>query len=327
MYYPYEDFSYEARMTLHDRIHRRLKLRDLRLIMAMAELGSMVKAAARVHLTQSAVSRAIRELELTLGVRLFDRTPQGVEPTKYGRALLRGGVAIFDDLRTSVNEIEYLSDPTAGELRVGTGDATGFGVVPMLVDRFARQYPRATFEVVHSDTVTLLEHELRGRKVDLAVARVATDRLAENFEVSALYSDRLRIVAGRESVWARRRRVALADLVDEPWCLPPAGHPITSLVTEAFRRAGAHPPRRTATVSSAQFVTNLVARGHFLGVHSSMYLHLHPESRSLKVLPVELPRSLPVSVITLKDRTLSPLARLFIERACEVAKPRGKKKS
>ena len=76
-------------------------------------------------------------------------------------------------------------------------------------------------------------------------------------------------------------------------------------------------------------VTNLVARGHFLGAHSSTYLHLHPESRSLKVLPVELPRSSATghSVITLKDRTLSPLARLFIERACEVAKPRGKKKS
>ena len=158
-------------MTLHDRIHRRLKLRDLRLIMAMAELGSMVKAAARVHLTQSAVSRAIRELELTLCVPTVrpNSTRGGANERREGPA--RGGVAIFDDLRTSVNEIEYLSDPTAGELRVGTGDATGFGVVPMLVDRFARQYPRATFEVVHSDTVTLLEHELRGRKVDLAVAR------------------------------------------------------------------------------------------------------------------------------------------------------------
>jgi hypothetical protein len=104
-------------MNLHDRVNRRLKLRDLRLLLAVAESRSMAKAATRINLTQSAVSRAIGELEHTLGVRLFDRTAQGVEPTIYGRALLKGGVAIFGDLRTSVSEIEFLSDPTAGELR------------------------------------------------------------------------------------------------------------------------------------------------------------------------------------------------------------------
>src|SRR6266540_731529 len=105
-------------MNLHDRVNRRLKLRDLRLLLAVAESRSMAKAATRINLTQSAVSRAIGELEHTLGVRLFDRTVRGVEPTVYGRALLKGGVAIFDDLRTSVSEIEFLSNPTAGELRI-----------------------------------------------------------------------------------------------------------------------------------------------------------------------------------------------------------------
>jgi DNA-binding transcriptional LysR family regulator len=310
--------------NLHDRVNRRLKLRDLRLLMAVAESGSMAKAATHINLTQSAVSRAIGELEHTLGVRLFDRTPQGVEPTAYGRALLKGGVAVFDDLRTSISEIEFLSDPTAGELRIGTSEATGFGIVPVLIDRLARQYPRAVFEVVHADTVALMEHELRGRRIDLAVARVPTSDRDEDLERTILYSDRLRVVAGMSSPWARRRRIALAELIDEPWCLPPAGHPITSQVTEAFRRRGLEPPRSSATVTSAQFVSNLVAKGHFLGVHGSMYLRLHPASSSLKVLPVEFPISLPVSVITLKNRTLSPLAQLFIERAGEVAKPLGK---
>jgi DNA-binding transcriptional LysR family regulator len=313
-------------MTLHERICHRLKLRDLRLVMAVAEAGSMAKAAKHIHLTQSAVSRAIAELELALGVRLFDRNPQGVEPTAYGRALLKGSVAVFDDLKTSVNEIEFLSDPTAGELRIGTSEATGFGVVPVLVDRLARQYPRASFEIVHSDTVTLMERELRGRRIELAVARLPANHLAGDLKVTILYSDRLRVVVGIDSRWARRRRIALADLVDEPWCLPPDGHPITSQVTEAFLRCGLTPPRKCATVTSAQFVSNLVAKGYFLGVHGSMYLRLHPASSSLKVLPVELPTSLPVSVITLKDRTLSPLAQLFIDRAREMATPLARKR-
>jgi DNA-binding transcriptional LysR family regulator len=314
-------------MNLHDRVNRRLKLRDLRLLLAVAESRSMAKAATRINLTQSAVSRAIGELEQTLGVRLFDRTVQGVEPTIYGRALLKGGVAIFDDLRTSVSEIEFLSNPTAGELRIGTSEATGFGVVPVIIDRLARQYPRAVFEVVQADAETLMERELRGRRIELAVARMSTSNRDKDLEGTILYSDRMRVVAGMSSPWASRRRIALTDLVNERWCLPPPGHPITLQVIEAFRRSGLEPPRRAATVTSAQFVSNLVAKGFFLGVHGTMYLRLHPASGSLKVLPVELPIPLfPVNVITLKNRTLSPLAQRFIECARDFAKPLEKRK-
>lgn len=308
-------------MNLHDRVNRRLKLRDLRLLLAVAESGSMVKAATRINLTQSAVSRAIGELEHTLGVRLFDRNPQGVEPTVYGRALLKGGAAVFDDIRTSISEIEFLSDPTAGELRVGTSEATGFGLVPILIDRLARQYPRAVFEVVQADAETLITHELRGRRIELAVTRIPANGHDEDLEGTVLYSDRLRIVAGMNSPWASRRKIWLADLVNERWCLPPPGHPITSQVIEAFRRSGLEPPQTSAIVTSAQFVSTLVAKGFFLGVHGAMYLRLHTASGSLKVLPVELPIPLfPVNVITLKNRTLGPLARLFIEQAREVTK-------
>jgi len=309
-------------MNLHERVNRRLKLRDLRLVIAVAECGSMAKAATRINLTQSAVSRAIGELEHVLGVRLFDRTPQGVEPTIYGEALIKGGVAIFDDLRTSVSEIEFLSDPTAGELRIGTSEAAGWGFLPVVIDRLARQYPRAVFEVVEAEAETLIERELRGRSIELAVTRLPTSERNEDLERTVLFSDRLRVVAGASSHWASRRRIVLADLVDERWCLPPAGHPITSHVMEAFRCCGLAPPRRTVTVTSAQFVTNLVAKSYFLGVHGTVYLDFHPARDSLKALPVKLPIPLlPLNAITLKNRTLSPLAQRFIECACEVARP------
>src|SRR3954471_21831479 len=104
-------------MTLHDRVSHRLKLRDLRLLLCVMETGSMAKAAARLNLTQSGVSKAIADIEDTLGVRLFDRTSRGVEPTLYGYALRKWGNALFDDLRQGIQEIEYLADPTTGELR------------------------------------------------------------------------------------------------------------------------------------------------------------------------------------------------------------------
>jgi len=103
-------------MPWDDRIKRRLKLRDLDIVMVVMQAGSMGKAAERLHMTQSAVSKSVADLEHVLGVRLLDRSRRGVEPTMYGRALDRCGLSIFDDLRQGLRVIEFLADPTAGEL-------------------------------------------------------------------------------------------------------------------------------------------------------------------------------------------------------------------
>jgi molybdate transport repressor ModE-like protein len=82
-----------------ERIERRLRLHDVRVLMTVAETGSMNKAAERLGTSQPAVSRAISDLEHALGVSLVDRSPAGVEPTEYGRALIKRGLAVFDELR------------------------------------------------------------------------------------------------------------------------------------------------------------------------------------------------------------------------------------
>src|SRR5262245_14632255 len=99
------------------RVRRRLKLRQLEILLAVADTGSMAKAATRLAVTQPAISRAIADAEHTLGVPLFERSTQGVEPTQYGRALLKRGVAAFDEIDQGVRDIEYLADPGAGEIR------------------------------------------------------------------------------------------------------------------------------------------------------------------------------------------------------------------
>src|SRR5713226_6105938 len=99
----------------------------------------MGKAAQRLHTSQPAISRSIAELEHALGVRLLDRHRQGIEPTEYGRALLDCGVAVFDDLRQGVKNIEFLADPTAGEVRLGTSPVLAATFVSAVVDRLSRR--------------------------------------------------------------------------------------------------------------------------------------------------------------------------------------------
>ena len=109
--YGYISLAMGAEMQLSDRIGLRMKLHDLHVLMAVVQAGSMSKAAELLNTTQPAISRSIAELERTIGVRLLDRSTRGVEPTEYGRALLDGGVAVFDGLRQAAKNIEFLADP------------------------------------------------------------------------------------------------------------------------------------------------------------------------------------------------------------------------
>ena len=123
----------------------------------------MAKAAAHLNLSQPAVSKAIAALEHTLGVRLLDRSRQGVEPTPHGRALLRRGVAIFDELRQGVSEIEFLADPSSGELRIGCADSMLAGLLPVVINKLCDRHPRLTFRVSQAPSGAGLYRELRER--------------------------------------------------------------------------------------------------------------------------------------------------------------------
>src|SRR5262245_38832317 len=130
-----------------DRLSRRLRLRDLRYLIAISELGSMAKAAASLGVSQPAVSKAVGDLEDALGASLLERSPRGVMPTIYGQALIRRGLAVFDELKLGIGEIEYLADPTAGEVRIGCGEAGAAGYLAPVVERFTRQNPRVVLHV------------------------------------------------------------------------------------------------------------------------------------------------------------------------------------
>jgi len=122
-------------MPWNDRTKRRLKLRDLDILTALIDTGTMGKAASRLGISQPAVSKAIAELEAALGVRLVDRGRRGITPTPFGLALQKRSVAIFNDLRQSVQDIDFLSDPTKGEIRIGTTEPITAAAAPCASSR------------------------------------------------------------------------------------------------------------------------------------------------------------------------------------------------
>src|SRR5437764_13499354 len=134
-------------MNWADRIGRRVKVRDLHVLLEVAQSGSMAKAANRLAISQPVISKTISDLEHALGVRLLDRTSQGIEPTTYGRAFIECGTAIFDELRPGVQQIEFLSDPTQGQVRIGGAGPLVDELVAVVIARLASRYPQIQFHV------------------------------------------------------------------------------------------------------------------------------------------------------------------------------------
>src|SRR5262249_14636242 len=159
----------------------RLKLQHLKVVIAAAEWGSMATAAKRLAISQPVVSKLIADVEEVLGVRLFDRSPQGVEPTPYGRAFLKRSIAIFDNLKTGVDEIKFMADPSSGELRIGSTEPLLAGLGLAVMERLWRQSPRVNFRIVETDSATLVNRDLPERRIELALVPLVKAPAGEDF--------------------------------------------------------------------------------------------------------------------------------------------------
>jgi len=312
------------------RIGRRVTLSDLHTLFAVVEHGSMAKAGAHLGKSQSAVSQAVAAMEHAIGVRLLDRTSRGVELTTYGSVLLRRGRAAFDELRLGVNEIECLADPVIGEVRIACGELVSGGMLPAIIDRLLSQYPKVKLHVFETASRGMDCPELRERKVDVRLALLSgplEGESAREFDAEVLYNDQICLAVGSESPWARRRKIDLAELVDQPWVAPSPATPGGAAIMEAFHARGLPPPQISVMATSLGLRNFLSMSGRFIVALPRSVVELYVDRFALKVLPIVFPTQMSYAIVTLKNRTLSPAVERFIECAREVAKPMGKRKS
>jgi DNA-binding transcriptional LysR family regulator len=287
----------------------------------------MTKAAGQLAISVPVVSKTIAELEHTVGVPLLDRSPQGVEPTAYGRALIRRGLVAFDELRLGVRDIEFLSDPTTGEVRVASTAPLAASFVSGVIDRLSKQYPSMVFFPTVGDAETL-SRGLGERNVDLVIGRRFGSLADEQLDFHSLYDNPYVVMAGAKNPWVHKRKVSLAELMAEAWVLPPPESSVGSFLSEAFQVQGLDFPRTAVVAYAYEVRVSLLATNRYLTILPESVLRFPAIDPRIKSLSVELPlRRMPIGVITLKNRTLSPAAQLFIDYAREIAKPFAKRKS
>ena len=303
------------------RIGRRLKLRDLHILSAVVECGSMAKGARQLRMSQPAVSECIANLEDALRVRLLDRSAKGVEPTIYAHAILNRGHIAFDELKQAMRDIEFLADPSIGEVRIGSPESLMAGFVPAIIDRMSRQYPNVVTHIVNAQPGEQQFRALQERSVDLMLGRVLMPLRDADIDMEVLCKDKFFVVAGAQSRWVRRRKVSLADLRGRT-----VGHVSQGLVDRSTLCEGpgckwVTSARESVTSFSMHVRMQLLATGRFLTIMHGSTLHYYAKPWSLRALPINLTiPPVPIAVFTLRNRTLSPVVERFIEQSRAVAK-------
>ena len=307
-------------MDWPERIGRRIKLRDLHVLLAIVQSGSFAKAAEHLAISQPVVSKVVADLEQVLGVRLLDRDRHGAEATIYGTALLKRGIAAFDELKQGVQEVEFLKNATGGELRLGASVVMAEGLLPAILQRLRREYPLLTIHITQGLAGPALYRELRDRNVDLIVGRMSLPIEDDDLAGEILVDDPLVVVAGPHHPLHRHRKLELRQLMNEAWILP-EGSAGRTVIEETFAACQLRLPQATIVANSLPLHEAMLATEPLLAMWPASVLLWGARRRSVRPLPValpELPR--PVGIVTLKRRMISPLAQLFIDSAREVAR-------
>jgi DNA-binding transcriptional LysR family regulator len=303
-------------------IGRRLRFRDLHVFFTVANTGSMTKAATVLGVSAPTVSEVIADLEHALGVRLLDRGSRGIVPTVYGEAFLKRGLAAFDELKQGIRDIEFLADPTVGEIRIGSDESIMAAMLPPIIDAFQQRHPKVVVDV---DDIDLRSYPLKLREFgfDLVLTRVPglDSEFGVDLNVQTLFEDELVVAAGLQTRWARRRKIDIAELAGERWVLAGPGTWNHKIIAEAFQLRGLPMPAVSVRSLSVHTRSNLLASGRYITALPHSVVYLNADRFPLKVLPLDLPaRPWPIKLLTQKNRTLTPVVERFIACAFDVSK-------
>jgi DNA-binding transcriptional LysR family regulator len=291
----------------------RLKLRQLRVFLAVAEHGTLLKAAEYLHMSQPAVTKYVSDLELIVGARLFSRSSRGVTPTAFGEILIEHATLIMTELRQVSEKLSALSTGHAGSVVVGTLLAAAPRLLPRATALFKEQRPRLTVTITEGTNDRLLP-ALRQNALDLVVGRLPEARDLQDLDHEVLYDDPVHLVVRSSHKLARVRKLGLADLLDQQWILPPPQTTLRHQVEEAFRLEHLQPPGQLIETVSILTIRALLLETDVVAVLPHQVIKSDEELGLVKVLGIGIPTALrPVGITRRAGKQLTPAAELFCQ--------------
>ncbi len=294
-------------------ITRKFRLRHVELIAEVYDCRSVLKAAKRLNLSQPTVTKALQDIETTLGLPLFERSNRGLKPTPYGEIFARHAKIVLAQLRHAAEELEGLRAGYSGKVSVGTLLAASASILPDAIARLKKERPGVAISVAVG-TYDLLMPSLRAGDLDMVLGRLPEEGRSSELVYEEFYAEPVCLVTRRGHPLTRKRRLGLRDLVHEPWLLPLPETTLRRQIERAFVEAGAAVPKNV--IESVSILTNrvLLRKSDCIGVMPYHVALDDVEHGLLAFLPVKL-KSIegPVGAILRAPGELPPAARAFLE--------------
>ncbi|MEX0368294.1 MAG: LysR substrate-binding domain-containing protein [Ruegeria sp.] len=302
-----------SQIRIVERVLTRLKLKQLRLLVAVGEQHSILHAAQSLHISQPAATKLIKDLELDFGVQLFDRTNRGMVPTVFGKALIRHGKLILAQISHAAQELDDLNEGNGGRVVVGTLLAASAEFLPRVMQRLLTEKPELVVKLVEGTNEVLMP-ALRAGEVDLVVGRLPVHRHRSEIVQERLFDERVICVARAGHPAHDLPAPELADLMAYPWILPPAETTLRRQLDQIFVGAGGDAPR--FPVESVSYLTNrsLLVSSDMLAIMPAHVPTCDIEAGLLRQVNWTVPIPIgPVGVSMRKSVALSPPVNGFLE--------------
>lgn len=294
-------------------IHSRLRLRQLRLMLALQELGSLRRAADHIGMTQPAATKMLHEAEDLLGVELFERLPRGMRATPFGDTVIYHARMVFAELNGMRDELLALESGNLGRVSVGAIPALACGLLTRTIAELKKAHPRLSMSI-QVDSSDVLVQALLQDQLDVVLGRIPGGAQAEGLLFDSLGEEELCVVAGKQHPMAQATELGWAEIQDMTWVLQQHPSPMRSIINQVFQNARIEPPGSIVETTSVMTLLSLVQQTDMLGVTPRSVVDDYPGRDLLAILPIKFEVQLPpFGLITRRQRVQSSAMQAFID--------------
>lgn len=297
-----------------------LTIRHIRTIDAIEIERSIVRAASRLNVTQSAITKTLQEIEALIGLRLFERTNRGVIPTVAGQQLAEDAHRLLAQILITEQKLADLRNGTGGRVAIGTLLAASADLLPRAIAKVRRDNPRIMVKVM-TGTEDVLIPALRAGELDMVIGRLSEHHDPMNVVQEVLRPDNAVVVVRRDHPLTSRPSLRLEDLLEWDWILPPKETNLRLQIDRTFSEEGVPPPAQSVESVSPLINRGLLLQADYVCVLPAQVARLEEATGQLTILPISLPATSGFLGITMLPQVhRSATAELFLSTLRDIAR-------
>jgi DNA-binding transcriptional LysR family regulator len=303
-----------------------LKARHLRLLVAVYDFRNLRQVASNSYVTVPAVSKALGEIESALGVKLFERTVNGLRPTAYGECVVRHARAVLSSLSQAAEEIKALQTGSAGKVHVGALPTPISTLIPRALALLKQEAPHTNVLILEGRMTALLQ-DLRRGDLDMIVGRLPNKADTVGLQERMLFDTPVKLVTAVHHPLAGKKKLQWSDLSGFPWILPPSGSLLREPIENTLARHGLPMPSNYIETLSTHLIRAYIQINDAIALHTVDMLYPRTDVGPIHVLPLDLSLvTRPMGVVWRGDKPLAPSATLLLrclEKVCPPITDRG----